>query len=122
MAGLFKWLFPGNPSRADLLACLQAGPPPEPTRHPLNVSGPFYTCGRCLACGAPELEAPQLLAKLDDVNRITHFVRQPATPEEIEHACRAIEVCCVGDLRYGGDDPQILRRLGHDPQLRDGPK
>jgi hypothetical protein len=33
-----------------------------------NVPGPFYTTGQCLACGAPEHEAPELFASLDDGN------------------------------------------------------
>ncbi|WP_169976919.1 hypothetical protein [Tautonia rosea] len=83
-------------------------------RCPLNVPGPFYTTGQCLACEAPEFEAPDLLAPLNDENIITHFIKQPETAEEIERACRAIEVCCVNDLRYGGTDRAILERLGND--------
>jgi uncharacterized protein (TIGR02996 family) len=89
------------------------------SRCPLNVPGPFYTCGQCLACAAPEYEAPDLLAPLEGDNNTTYFVRQPRTPEEIERACRAIEVCCVADLRYGGTDPAIIARLGNDPMYCD---
>ena len=78
-----------------------------------NVSGPFYTTGECMACGAPEDEAPDLLAPLEGDNYDTYFVRQPTTPDEIERACRAIECCCVNALRYGGTDPRIIRRLGN---------
>lgn len=85
-------------------------------RCPLNVPGPFYTLGDCMSCGAPEIEAPDLLAPLGfDGNVTTYFVRQPQTPEEIERACRAIEVCCVMDLRYGGTDVAIIERLRNDP-------
>lgn len=80
-----------------------------------NASGDFYTTGECLACDAPEFEAPDLLAPLDDKNSDTYFVKQPKTMEEIERACRAIEVCCVEALRYGGTDPKIIRRLGNNP-------
>lgn len=79
-----------------------------------NVPGPFYANGDCMACAAPEFEAPELLAQLGDENYDTYFVRQPATSAEIEKACRAIEVCCVVALRYGGSDPAIVRRLGND--------
>lgn len=82
-------------------------------RCPLNVPGPFYTCGECLACDAPEAEAPELLAPLTDDNYTTYFVRQPSTPEEVERACNAIRVCCVGDLRYGGTDPGVIEQLGN---------
>lgn len=84
-----------------------------------NVSGPFYTTGTCLACAAPEAEAPELLAELTDDNYETYFVRQPETPEEVERACRALEACCVAALRYGGQDPTIIRRLGNRPEYCD---
>ena len=41
----------------------------------------------------------------------TFFVKQPKTPDEVERACRAIDVCCANALRYAGDDPAIIRRL-----------
>lgn len=90
-----------------------------PRRLEKNAPGPFYTTGECLACGAPEYEAPELLTPLDDDNYDTYFVRQPETPEEVERACRAAEVCCVNALRYGGTDPAVIRRLGNDPQYCD---
>ncbi|WP_124543806.1 ferredoxin [Piscinibacter terrae] len=87
----------------------------------MRAPGPFYTlgdvmqdgtwCGQCLSCGVPEAQAPSLLAPLTDTNSDTYFLRQPETEEEIEQACRAIEVCCVDALRYGGRDPKILARL-----------
>ena len=94
-----------------------------PIRFPKNAPGPFYTTGLCLACGAPEDEAGDLLAALNDDNYETYFetyfVRQPATPEEVERACRAAEVCCVSSLRYGGNDPAIIRRLGNRSEFCD---
>lgn len=91
----------------------------HPRRCPLNVSGAFYTLGTCLACEAPEAEAPDLLAPLRDGNYTTYFVRQPVTAEEIERACNAIRVCCVTDLRYGGTDSEIIKKLGNDPMACD---
>jgi hypothetical protein len=96
-------------------------------RLPKNVPGPFYTlgsrfadgsgwCGDCLACEAPETEAPNLLAPLVNGNYDTYFIKQPRTRDEIEQACRAIEVCCVAALRYGGTDPAIIKRLGNKPE------
>lgn len=77
-----------------------------------NAPGPFYAEAQtCLSCGLPEHEAPDLLAKLEETNGDTYFVKQPVTPEEVERACRALESCCVGALRYGGGDPAILKRL-----------
>ena len=91
------------------------------TRHRFrkNVPGPFYTTGDCLACDTPEHEAPDLLAPLTGDNLDTYFVRQPTTPDEVERACRALEVCCVLALRYGGTDPDIIRRLGNEPDYCD---
>ena len=51
----------------------------HPKRCPLNAPGPFYTMGECLACEAPEAEAPDLLAPLTGGNYTTYFVRQPET-------------------------------------------
>lgn len=85
---------------------------PHP-RLPQNAPGPFYGIGGCTACGTPESEAPDLLAALTDDNWETYFVRQPATPAEVERACRAVEVCCLFTLRYAGTDPAIIRRLGN---------
>ena len=84
-----------------------------------NFPGVFYTTGVCMQCGAPEDAAPDLLAPLTEANLDTYFVRQPNTAEEIERACRAIEVCCVGALRYAGSDAHILRRLVNVPECCD---
>jgi hypothetical protein len=78
-----------------------------------NPPGPFYTTGECLACTMPEAVAPSLLAEINDDNGDTYFMRQPETPEEVDLACRAAFVCCVGSIRYGGHDSNIIRRLGN---------
>ena len=88
-------------------------------RFELNVPGPFYTTGECTACGAPEDAAPDLLAPLSKRNHDTYFVRQPITPDEIERACHAAEVCCTSALRYGGTDPATVRRLGNRAEFCD---
>lgn len=84
-----------------------------------NAPGDFYTTGDCAACGAPEDAAPNLLAPLDDDNYYTYFVRQPQTSDEVERACRAVEVCCLSALRYGGTDPAVIRRLGNRAEFCD---
>lgn len=84
-----------------------------------NAPGDWYTTGECMACGAPETQAPELLWPLADGDLDTYFVRQPATPTEVEHACRAAEACCVTALRYGGCDPAIIRRLGNSGEYCD---
>jgi len=72
-----------------------------------------------MACGAPEQEAPELLASLEGANYDTYFLRQPATNAEAEQACRAAEACCVSAIRYGGRDEAIIRRLGNRPEYCD---
>jgi hypothetical protein len=80
-----------------------------------NRGGDFYTdCETCVGCNAPHACAPDLIAY------VTHpaagnwhcvFTRQPRTPEEVE---RAIDAMCESEvcgLRYGGRDPDILRRI-----------
>jgi hypothetical protein len=80
--------------------------------HPLNAPGPFYVInGECIACGAPESEAPALISH-DDVSSHCFFARQPTTDEEVDAAIRAMWFGCVQALRYSGGDPTILRRLG----------
>ena len=101
----------------------------HPRRFPGNAPGEFYTLGSrhacgtwagdCLACAAPEAEAPDLLASLTEGNYDTYFVRQPMTEAEIEEACGAIEVCCVAALRYAGTDAEIIRRLGNTAEHTD---
>ena len=83
------------------------------------MAGDFYACGGnqgCMSCGLPEHVAPDLLAKWDDTNTAaeTFFVKQPASADEVERACDAIEVCCIGALRYGGTDPRIIARISRD--------
>lgn len=105
----------------------------HPRRFPANAPGAFYTTGHpctgtgtvdgmigdCLQCEAPEAEAPELLAPLNDDNLNTYFVRQPYTAVETEHACNAIRVCCVCALRYGGTDRSIITKLGNNPEHSD---
>jgi hypothetical protein len=91
----------------------------HPERSKKNVAGDFYTIeDGCLACMLPEGEAPTLL-NADEEEYETFFIRQPQTPEEIEQACCAIEVCCTEALRYGGKDKAIIKRLGNKPAYCD---
>jgi hypothetical protein len=90
-----------------------------PRRLEKNAPGDWYTTGECLWCGAPELEAPELLHPLTDEDLETYFVRQPATPAEVEHACRVASVCCTTSIRYGGRDAAVIRRLGNTGEYCD---
>jgi hypothetical protein len=79
-------------------------------RHPANSPGDFYVeDGVCIACCAPEQEAPELMGMHPEGH--CYFRKQPATPGELGHAIEAVRVSCVAGLRYAGDDPEILRRL-----------
>lgn len=83
---------------------------PGRERTPLNAEGDFYVeKDVCLACMAPESEAPELMGF--DEQTFCYFKRQPETPEELEHAVEAVCVSCVAALRYAGRHPAILGRL-----------
>jgi hypothetical protein len=85
--------------------------------HHLNAPGPFYSVRDCcIACLAPQsvaedlmefCEAPSESARLSG----RFFRKQPETPEELDQAIAAMDVSCVHNLRYGGDDRAILKRL-----------
>jgi hypothetical protein len=85
--------------------------------YPRNASGPFYSVNDgCITCGAPHVAAPDLMAWDADPSGTDHFThcffaRQPSTPSEVERALAAMDVSCVQNLRYGGDDPAILGAL-----------
>lgn len=75
-----------------------------------NVPGPFFVENEhCIACGAPEHEAPDLMAH--DEGGHCYFKRQPSTPQETEQAIQAVWVSCCGAVRYEGNDPNILQRF-----------
>jgi hypothetical protein len=77
---------------------------------PGSAPGPFWVEeGCCAFCEAPLVEAPELMEF--DERPHCRFRRQPQTEEELEHAIRAVQVCCTGAVRYGGDDKEILDRI-----------
>src|SRR6185312_16745977 len=87
-------------------------------RTPRNASGPFYVVkGGCISCGAPEAEAPDLMA-FDERETSCYFRRQPETPDETYRAVRAVRVSCCEAVRYGGTDPAILARLASNARVR----
>lgn len=80
-----------------------------PIRDPRNAPGPFYVEREmCLLCGVPPHEAPDLIL-LD--NDGCYFQKQPETEEELARAIEAMSLACCGAYRYGGDDPDVIRRL-----------
>ncbi|MFN2596277.1 MAG: hypothetical protein ABR563_03725 [Pyrinomonadaceae bacterium] len=83
----------------------------ERERYPLNAEGDFYVeKDICLTCMVPELEAPELMG-FDKQAGHCYFRRQPATPEELEHAISAVYHSEVQGLRYAGNDEYVLKRL-----------
>ena len=83
-------------------------------RFPLNASGDFYVeDGMCIACSAPEHEAPDLMTHAIDREGHYHcyFKRQPQTQEELLRATTAVVVGCCGAVRYAGTDATVITRL-----------
>jgi hypothetical protein len=81
-------------------------------RVPENSPGDFYVeADTCLSCCLPHEAAPELMNDCKIVFRECYFRRQPQTPEEVEHAIRAIWVSELHCLRYGGNDQAIIRKL-----------
>jgi predicted nucleic acid-binding Zn-ribbon protein len=80
-------------------------------RNPRNAPGPFYVLAdSCISCGAPQAQAPELVAGCGSEGGC-YFRKQPETQEEIDAAIRATFVSCIEVYRYGGEDPEIRRRL-----------
>lgn len=75
----------------------------------LPLQGDFYNEGDCMACGAPQHEAPGLIEHTADGRCC--FKRQPQTEEELDQSLGALAVSCIGALRYGGREERILKRL-----------
>jgi hypothetical protein len=84
----------------------------------LNVIGPFYVEDQCCtACGIPEHIAPELFA--EDPRSVHCFVRkQPGTAEEIDKVVEVMHSQDLDCVRYGGDDPAMLRRLDAENRAR----
>jgi ferredoxin len=81
-----------------------------PERHPLNAPGDFYVeRGQCISCGAPEAEAPMLMAY--DEEEGCYFRRQPETDEEVQCAINATWASCMAAPRYAGTDERVRIRL-----------
>ncbi|MBX3242960.1 MAG: ferredoxin [Acidobacteria bacterium] len=83
--------------------------------HKDNAPGPFYVCdGCCTACELPFTEAPELF-EYDSDNHC--FVkRQPETKDELNKMLRALYGAELECIRYGGSDPEVLRRLAESGQ------
>jgi hypothetical protein len=81
------------------------------TPHARNVPGPFYILDRCCtACMVLHSVAPAMTG-FDEQEGHCFVRKQPATAGEFYQAIEAVWVGELGCLRYGGDDPEIVRRL-----------
>jgi hypothetical protein len=66
---------------------------------PSNAPGDFYVAkDECITCGAPEAEAPDLMA-FDESENSCYFRRQPSTPTELDQAVRAVWVSTMAVRR-----------------------
>jgi glyoxylase-like metal-dependent hydrolase (beta-lactamase superfamily II) len=95
-------------------------------RHPGGAPGDWFVDSRCIDCDAARHVAPGLITR-NPSDGVSLFVRQPQTPEEIEMAWRAVEVCptrSVGHVSLRRPEqpvfPQDLGdgvfRLGHNAE------
>ncbi|RYF19047.1 MAG: ferredoxin [Flavobacteriales bacterium] len=81
-------------------------------RFPENSEGDFYVENQvCIACGAPEGEAPDLIDHSKSEFGHCYFKKQPETPKELDRAISAMQVSCIAGIRYGGTDERILKKL-----------
>ena len=59
--------------------------------YPKNVPGPFYVQNECcIACEAPENEAPDLMAHEVEGHPHCYFKKQPKTSEEVVPGFRSL--------------------------------
>ncbi|MGI9606772.1 MAG: 4Fe-4S domain-containing protein, partial [Acidimicrobiales bacterium] len=93
-------------------------------RHPAGAPGDWFVDNRCFDCDAARQVAPGLIERNPN-DGVSYFVKQPETPEEIEMAWLAVQVCptrSVGhvDLRrpeqpvFPQDLGDHVFRLGHN--------
>ena len=78
-----------------------------------NVEGDFYCVdmGCDCGCGIPEELAPNLLKTTEDKRHQTYFYKQPVTKQEIELAIESTKVCPIHDIRYGGKEKWIIKKM-----------
>jgi len=69
---------------------------------PENVPGKWYVDDTCTPCHVCLDEASDLL-KYNDDETYVYFFKQPSTPEEEDHAQRAMEICPTGSIGNDGE-------------------
>jgi ferredoxin len=73
--------------------------------------GDFYVKAECcIICGVPPAIAPDLF-HLDEEKRQCWVKKQPKTPAELDRMAEVLWNQDIGCIRYGGKDPELLRRL-----------
>ena len=83
----------------------------KPKPYPKNVAGDFYVeDGCCITCMVPEAYAPNLMG-FDEENTHCFVAKQPTDENEVYQILKAAWAAEVGCIRYGGKNPQILKRL-----------
>ena len=86
--------------------------PSESLNGPPEVPGDWVVDHEtCMACGAPPVEAPDLMHLGTGPYPQCYFKKQPESPEEVDQACRAAWASCCDQVQYVGDDPAIHRRM-----------
>jgi hypothetical protein len=85
---------------------------PKFTPHPKSAPGDFYVVkGECLACGVPQVVAPNLVGWTGEKIPHCFWKKQPETPAELERAIAVLEAQELECPRYAGTDPTILKRV-----------
>jgi hypothetical protein len=83
----------------------------KPKPYPKNVEGDFYVeDGCCITCLVPEFYAPTLMG-FDETDSHCFVAKQPTNENEVYQVIKATWAAEVQCIRYGGQNPQILRRL-----------
>lgn len=77
-------------------------------RNPDSAPGDWFIDNECIDCGAACHVAPGLIVER---NGKSVFARQPATPEELLAAWRAVLVCPTGSVRSETKQPRPADRL-----------
>jgi glyoxylase-like metal-dependent hydrolase (beta-lactamase superfamily II) len=72
-------------------------------RHAANVAGPWFVDTTCIDCDVSRQCAPWMFGEADDQAIV---VRQPATPEELTQAVRAMLACPTASIGVVGEKPE----------------
>jgi glyoxylase-like metal-dependent hydrolase (beta-lactamase superfamily II) len=73
-------------------------------RLPGNAPGPWFVDDSCIDCDASRQCAPGLIAEQAGTSVVA---RQPATPEEVDQAARAMLICPTGSIGIVGPKPLL---------------